>query len=44
MGFDEAQQMLTKHITYLLNQCTRKILWRNFYFYLFSHFLHFQEI
>lgn len=26
MGFDEAQQMLTKHITYLLNQCTRKIL------------------
>ena len=26
MGFDEAQQMLTKHITYLLNQCTRKVL------------------
>ena len=25
MGFDEAQEMLTKHITYLLNQCTRKI-------------------
>ena len=25
MGFDEAQQMLTKHITYLLNQCTRKV-------------------
>lgn len=26
MRFDEAQQMLTKHITYLLNQCTRKVL------------------
>lgn len=26
MGFDEAQQMLTKHITYLLEQCTRKVL------------------
>ena len=26
MGFDEAQEMLTKHITYLLNQCTRKVL------------------
>lgn len=26
MGFDEAQQMLTKHITYLLNRCTRKVL------------------
>lgn len=25
MGFDEAQQILTKHIIYLLNQCTRKI-------------------
>ena len=26
MGFDEAQQILTKHIIYLLNQCTRKVL------------------
>ena len=26
MGFDEAQQILTKHITYLLEQCTRKVL------------------
>ena len=26
MGFDEAQEMLTKHIIYLLNQCTRKVL------------------
>ena len=25
MGFDEAQQILTKHISYLLNQCARKI-------------------
>ena len=25
MGFDEAQQILTKHISYLLNQCVRKI-------------------
>ena len=25
MGFDEAQEMLTKHITYLLDQCTRKV-------------------
>ena len=25
MGFDEAQQILTKHIIYLLDQCTRKI-------------------
>ena len=24
MGFDEAQQMLTKHITYLLDQCTKE--------------------
>ncbi len=26
MAFDEAQLILTKHITYLLDQCTRKIL------------------
>lgn len=26
MGFDEAQQILTKHIIYLLDQCTRKVL------------------
>ena len=26
MGFDKAQQILTKHIIYLLNQCTRKVL------------------
>ena len=25
MGFDEAQQILTKHIIYLLDQCTRKV-------------------
>lgn len=26
MRFDEAQEMLTKHITYLLDQCTREVL------------------